>query len=110
MISVVLLEFLDSKAALSPKYSVLAEEKKTVVFSLTFSSLNFSPFFERHATFHSCIKMGKKGRWQRCFDYDVSDVYVKGDNVVIGLDCDTSLSVVDKFLEKIFTVLSDRKI
>ena len=54
--------------------------------------------------------MGKKGRWQRCFDYDVSDVYVKGDNVVIGLDCDTSLSVVDKFLEKIFTVLSDRKI
>ena len=42
----------------------------------------------------------KKGRWQRCFDYDVSDVYVKGDNVVIGLDCDTSLSVVDKFLEK----------
>ena len=29
-------------------------------------------------------------------------MYVKGDNVVIGLDCDTSLSVVDKFLEKIF--------
>ena len=26
-------------------------------------------------------------------------MYVKGDNVVIGLDCDTSLSVVDKFLE-----------
>ena len=51
--------------------------------------------------------MGKKGRWR---SYDVSDVYVKGDNVVIGLDCDTSLSVVDKFLEKIFTVLSDRKI
>ena len=29
-------------------------------------------------------------------------MYVKGDNVVIGLDCDMSLSVVDKFLEKIF--------
>ena len=71
------------------------------MFSLTFSSLNFSPFFERHATFHSCIKMGKKGRW-RCFDYDVSDVYVKGDNVVIGLDCDTSLSVVDMSSGKFF--------
>ena len=30
-------------------------------------------------------------------------MYVKGDNVVIGLDCDTSLSVVDKFLEKNFS-------
>ena len=40
-----LLEFLDSKAALSPKYSVLGEEKKTVVFSLTFSSpLILAPF------------------------------------------------------------------
>lgn len=51
-------------------------------------------------------KDGEKGRWRCCCFNDVSDVYVKGDNVVIGLDCDTSLSVVDKFLEKIFTVFS----